>query len=188
MYSLALTLLEALTGSRTYRGSPTEAALARLTAPPVIPDSLSSGWRKLLDAMTNPDPGGRPSAEHVAHTLRRLSSEVASPRRSNDAENTRTLALQSLGRAGAADPRGTRAHRSAAGSRWGLPSWFSGWFAVAALAGFLLLLLLGFLAGVGSGQGGNGADGAGSTVPQNVPPRVERPLQDLHDAVNGKSS
>jgi serine/threonine protein kinase len=188
VYSLALTLLEALTGSRTYRGSPTEAALARLTAPPVIPDSLSSTWRELLEAMTNPDPGGRPSAEDVARTLRRLSSEVASPRRSNDEEKTRTLALQPPGRTGVAEARGSRAHRSGSGGRWGVPPWFSGWLAVAIVAGFLVLLVVGFVAGVGSGQGVNGTGGGGSTVPQNVPPGVEKPLQDLHDTINGGTS
>jgi serine/threonine protein kinase len=41
IYSLGLVLLEALTGHRAYPQSPTEAALARLTAPPAIPSSRS---------------------------------------------------------------------------------------------------------------------------------------------------
>jgi hypothetical protein len=113
---------------------------------------------------------------------------VASPRRSNDEEKTRTLALQPPGRTGVAEARGTRAHRSAAGGRWGVPPWFSGWLAVAIVAGFLVLLVVGFVAGVGSGQGVNGTGGGGSTVPQNVPPGVEKPLQDLHDTINGGTS
>ena len=70
VYSLGLVLLEALRGEREYAGTPIEAALARLTRPPAIPEDLSSEWRDLLAAMTHDDPARRPTAHDVAATLR----------------------------------------------------------------------------------------------------------------------
>jgi serine/threonine protein kinase len=72
VYSLGLLLLEALTGERAYQGLPVEAALARLTTPPNIPDTVPSPWHELLRAMTALDPTDRPSAGQVAASLRDL--------------------------------------------------------------------------------------------------------------------
>ena len=69
VYSLGLALLEALTGERAYAGSPTEAALARLSRPPDVPSTLPSPWRTLLTAMTRTEPADRPTAEAVAGEL-----------------------------------------------------------------------------------------------------------------------
>ena len=69
VYALGLVLLESLTGVRAYVGTPVEAALARLSAAPAIPPSLSVGWRDLLAAMTSREPDRRPSADEVATTL-----------------------------------------------------------------------------------------------------------------------
>lgn len=77
VFSLGLVLLEALTGRRAYTGSPVEAAIARLTASPEIPATLSAGWRDLLTRMTRRDPAGRPTAAEVAETLG--GAGVASP-------------------------------------------------------------------------------------------------------------
>lgn len=74
IYALGLLLLEALTGEQAYPGSPAEAALARLTRPPVIPSSLPATWRTLLDEMTRLDPEDRPPAYEVS---RRLHSDTA---------------------------------------------------------------------------------------------------------------
>lgn len=74
VYSLGLLLLEALTGNRVYRGTPVEAALARLTTPPAIPSTMPSPWQELLWAMTALDPTERPSADQVAASLRDLAS------------------------------------------------------------------------------------------------------------------
>ncbi|MFL6060245.1 MAG: serine/threonine-protein kinase [Marmoricola sp.] len=72
VYSLGLVLLEALTGERAYTGAPVETAVARLSAPPVVPSSLGPGWVHLLTAMTAREPDSRPSAAAVADGLAAL--------------------------------------------------------------------------------------------------------------------
>ncbi|HSK91963.1 MAG TPA: protein kinase [Euzebyales bacterium] len=76
VYALGLVLLEALTGARAYLGPPIEAALARLTTPPSIPDSVPASWHGLLRAMTALDPDDRPAAAAVAASLRGLAAGV----------------------------------------------------------------------------------------------------------------
>ncbi|HWJ83747.1 MAG TPA: serine/threonine-protein kinase [Nocardioides sp.] len=76
VYALGLVLLEALTGRRAYPGGPTESALARLQAGPVIPASLGPGWVHLLDAMTATDAAERPGAAAVAAQLSALTGAV----------------------------------------------------------------------------------------------------------------
>ena len=70
IYSLGLTLLESLTGEREYQGTAVEAALARLSRSPSVPEDLSDEWRDILAAMTATDPQARPTAHEVAATLR----------------------------------------------------------------------------------------------------------------------
>ncbi|GAA4367673.1 serine/threonine-protein kinase [Nocardioides caricicola] len=70
VYALGLVLLEAITGVRAYPGTPTEAAIARLTRQPDVPDDLPANWRDLLVAMTALEPADRPSASAVAALLR----------------------------------------------------------------------------------------------------------------------
>jgi serine/threonine protein kinase len=70
IYSLALVLLEALTGQRAFTGAPLEAAMARLSQRPAIPADLPEPWPQLLHAMTEFDPALRPSAQEVARVLR----------------------------------------------------------------------------------------------------------------------
>ncbi|PNI07322.1 serine/threonine protein kinase [Arthrobacter sp. AFG7.2] len=69
IYSLGLVLLEALTGTVAFPGPPLEAAVARLSRNPVIPDSLGPQWKALLAGMTARDPQDRPDAGSVARTL-----------------------------------------------------------------------------------------------------------------------
>jgi serine/threonine protein kinase len=76
VYSLGLVLLEAITGRQEYDGLPTQAALARVHRSPRVPDDLPGSWPQLLTAMTDSDPGRRPSAEEVAQTLH---GEATSP-------------------------------------------------------------------------------------------------------------
>jgi len=65
VYALGLVLLEALTGTRAFPGSATEAALARLHRDPEVPDGLPPGWQALLRAMTAADPVARPTTAEV---------------------------------------------------------------------------------------------------------------------------
>jgi serine/threonine protein kinase len=65
VYSLGLTLLEAVTGATSFPGSPIESATARLARDPVIPGSLGYGWKSLLTAMTQRQPEARPTALDV---------------------------------------------------------------------------------------------------------------------------
>jgi serine/threonine protein kinase len=72
VYSLGLVLIEALTGVRSFDGPPLEAALARLTHRPAIPQGLPEPWPGLLYAMTEADPAARPTAAQVARALREV--------------------------------------------------------------------------------------------------------------------
>ncbi|MDQ0819173.1 serine/threonine protein kinase [Arthrobacter sp. V4I6] len=69
IYSLGLVLLEALTRRVAFPGPPLEAAVARLSRLPDIPDALGPRWKSLLTAMTARDPHDRPDAGSIATTL-----------------------------------------------------------------------------------------------------------------------
>jgi serine/threonine protein kinase len=79
VYSLALVLLELITGRRVYQGSGPEVAFARLVRPPEIPSSLPPSWACLLDAMTTTEPSGRPSAREVTAVLTELEGTPLDP-------------------------------------------------------------------------------------------------------------
>ncbi|RZI87133.1 MAG: serine/threonine protein kinase, partial [Microbacterium sp.] len=69
VYALGLVLLESATNVRAYPGTPMEAALARLTTPPPIPDTLDAGLADLIARMTALAPEDRPTALEVAAAL-----------------------------------------------------------------------------------------------------------------------
>jgi eukaryotic-like serine/threonine-protein kinase len=69
VYALGLILLECLTARREFRGSATEAALARLGRDPTIPEHLAPGWASLLRRMTAREPADRPTAAAVEVAL-----------------------------------------------------------------------------------------------------------------------
>ena len=69
IYALGLVLLELITGTPAFDGTPTEAALARLTHDPVVPDDLPDPLGRLLGAMTSREPAARPIAAEVAAEL-----------------------------------------------------------------------------------------------------------------------
>ncbi|MER2136126.1 MAG: serine/threonine-protein kinase [Arthrobacter sp.] len=69
IYSLGLVVLECLTGRIEFGGSPLEAAVARLSRDPEIPESLGRQWHSLLSAMTSRDPNSRPTAAEVSSAL-----------------------------------------------------------------------------------------------------------------------
>lgn len=170
VYSLGLVLLEALTGERAYQGLPIEVALARLTTPPSIPDTVPPPWHGLLRAMTALDPAERPSTDEVAAALQDLASGLdpavaiaairteshdaeapsAPPRRGPDGGET-TVGLE--------DGPQTPPSRLAGHWRW----------LVGATAATLLLGLAG-----ASFRG----DAGGAPQPANVAELVEEPLRD----------
>jgi serine/threonine protein kinase len=69
IYALGLVLLECLTGRPEYTGTEAEAAVARLTRSPHIPDELPRVLRAALIAMTGRDPDDRPDAAACAALL-----------------------------------------------------------------------------------------------------------------------
>ena len=69
VYALGLMLLECLTGHREYPGTMVEAAMARLTRPPRIPDGLPPALAHLLGRMTQREPADRPTAAEVLRLL-----------------------------------------------------------------------------------------------------------------------
>ncbi|MCG2622440.1 serine/threonine protein kinase [Arthrobacter sp. I2-34] len=70
VYSLALVLIECLTGEQAFPGPMVEAAVARLLRDPHVPESAGPEWGTLLHAMTARNPADRPNAHDVAVTLR----------------------------------------------------------------------------------------------------------------------
>ncbi|GAB2464069.1 serine/threonine-protein kinase [Jatrophihabitans fulvus] len=80
IYAFGLTLIEALTGIRSFDGpTPLEAVVARLDRDPEIPPNLPAPWPGLLRAMTARDPDARPTAQQVASALRAGTAGFAVP-------------------------------------------------------------------------------------------------------------
>jgi len=72
VYALGLILLECVTGQREYSGTMVEAAMARLTRPPRIPDGLPPSLAHTLRRMTQREPADRPTAAQVRQLLHTL--------------------------------------------------------------------------------------------------------------------
>ena len=170
-----------MTGERAYQGSPTEAALARLTTPPHIPDWLPQEWRTLLRRMTSLDEHLRPTADEVAQTLRNIAvgadPATATALIRSQAPATRVLsepvfASNAAAEAGQEVPR-WRDARARLSSRPALVT-----LAVQAVIVFLIGGLL-------LGQSADRSEGT-SDIPSDTPKRLQEPLQDLHDAVKGR--
>jgi predicted Ser/Thr protein kinase len=69
IWSLGLVLLECLTGTRVYQGSPGEMMAQRLSGPVPIPADLPAPWRVLLTGMLHDEPDQRLDAPEVASLL-----------------------------------------------------------------------------------------------------------------------
>ncbi len=190
VYSLGLVLLEMITGRRAYPQASTEAALARLTTPPEIPAELSAGWRTLLARMTAIEPAERPTADEVARELRRLSDgeDATAVTAVMAAEVGSTKVMPRSAPTVSAPPVSPSPAPSPAASTRSTPvepgrartSTPRNWTLIAALVG--LAVVVGIIV-VFVLPGGT----AGDEVPDGVPPALEQPLTDLHDAVNGDS-
>ncbi len=70
VYALGLILLECVTGEREYQGTMVEAAMARLTRAPRIPEDLPASLAHTLRRMTQREPADRPTAAEVLASLR----------------------------------------------------------------------------------------------------------------------
>ena len=198
IYSLGLVLLEALTATRAYPGSPVEAAIARLNAAPRVPDSLLPAWRDLIVQMTQRDPQARPSALEVADQLE--SAPLAGARGplalapeeepvEDDAEHTSVLPTGAFDLAVPAAastvygvPLGDSHEVSPAPVRTRMPRPRLNPFAVV-----LVLVAVGVVVALAVllNGGGEATSPDRTTVPSGVPSKYQAPLSDLHDAVNG---
>lgn len=170
VYSLGLVLLEALTGKRVYDGPPTEAAMARLHAPPALPLSVTGAWRPLLTRMTALDPAQRPSAEEVHQELAELAGEVSAAEVTQllrEIGTTRLLTVPLV-----LQPERARRRRLPAGwPRWVVPA-----AALLLVAGAVLLAVL----------LSDGGDATRPATPSQLPPAVSERLAELRDAVAGR--
>ena len=175
VYSLGLVLLEALTSVRAYSGVPIEAAMARLHAGPAIPTHLESAWCTLIARMTQRDPGLRPTAAEVA-------AELAEPDQATGPVASHADALVDTGELATADPsprpRGSRDPHERPTRRRILAASLAGLLASGALAAVLLLTPWNHAQKTDSDP----------VLPPGVPTRMQDPLADLHDAVEGHHS
>jgi serine/threonine protein kinase len=77
IYSLALVLIEAMTGRQPYPGTIAESIAARMTDTTPVPADLPQSWKQLLAAMTAKDPSERPSARELATFVRAHGADIA---------------------------------------------------------------------------------------------------------------
>jgi tRNA A-37 threonylcarbamoyl transferase component Bud32 len=166
VYSLGLVLLELITGRLAYPGPPVEAALARLTNSPAVPDDLPKAWRQLLTRMTALEPGERYTADCCAAELRALAADPEPTR--VIVPDDRPTALMDVP---FADVRRRRTSLLAA--------------AVAALLVLIVsgLVLIGRNTDQDRPRAGLPAEVAAAEIPPGVAPALRKPLQALHDAV-----
>jgi serine/threonine protein kinase len=69
VYALGLVLIEALTGSRAFPGTPTESMAARLQRDAPLPEEVPADWSAVLGPMTRLAPSERPTADDAARML-----------------------------------------------------------------------------------------------------------------------
>ena len=85
VYSLGLVLLECFTHEMAFPGAQVQSALARLLAPPDIPESVPEGWAQLLASMTARDPAARPHMHELVPALRQLIIDESGRHKDDDA-------------------------------------------------------------------------------------------------------
>jgi serine/threonine protein kinase len=91
IYSLALVLLECLTGKPAFPGSDVEAAVARLARAPEVPDWLPPALRQTLVAMLARHPADRPPA---ARCVELFEGYLAKPNRAVETPTKELLPVQ----------------------------------------------------------------------------------------------
>ena len=79
VYALGLVVVECLTGVPCYTGPPSEAALARLHRPPIIPDDVPRWLQRVLAAMTARHADRRPDAGAIADAFEHQTAESVLP-------------------------------------------------------------------------------------------------------------
>lgn len=184
VFSLGLVLLESLTGVRAFTGSAIEAAMARLHAAPSIPDEVAPAWRSLIRAMTRREPERRPAASDVAAALADPAwGEPGTGWAGDDPAATGELEL-TRGELLTVPPAGTPGTSTTdlATPGAGAPRRRVRAVALAALA---LLAVVVALVVVAPWKQDAPGSGSGGSVPTGVPSRLQQPLSDLHDAVEG---
>jgi serine/threonine protein kinase len=111
IYSLALVLIEALTGQPAYPHTGLDATMARLHQPPAIPALTSATLRAALTDMTATDPHRRPDAAQLARRLDQLeTSRTTQLPHGAAAASSKPLARTSPRLAGPAHRRRRRSH------------------------------------------------------------------------------
>jgi serine/threonine protein kinase len=168
VFSLGLVLLEALTGRRAFSGTPVEAAVARLNAPPAIPLSVGRDWTRLLTAMTSRVAAERPSAEEVARHL-----EEWRPDPVVDDEGTRVLERRELDATGVLRPSPSSSYD---GEQSRPDRILMSLIATAAVVFAIAIALL-------VAKPAHPAANRVTPVPAGVARNLQRPLGDLHRAI-----
>jgi eukaryotic-like serine/threonine-protein kinase len=79
VYALGLVLIELFSGQPAFAGTFAETVAARLMGPPAVPDAVPESWHALIRAMTDPDPGRRPSASAVVEAIKAVRAAAPVP-------------------------------------------------------------------------------------------------------------
>ncbi|MFD7078868.1 serine/threonine-protein kinase [Streptomyces sp. NPDC059918] len=187
IYALGLTLIEALTGHREYRGTPVEIGTAHLLHGPRLPEGLPGDLGRLLKAMTDQDPRARPDAALVHLRLRDVKCAPvfrAAPAASPGSADTPThrSALPPL----TAVRRSARAVRPPASGRRRIPARrraAAAGIAAAGVAGAFALLAGGLPAGERTPPAANFRNGSPAPVAAEAPaPRSALPSPPVSSA------
>ncbi|WP_052666850.1 serine/threonine-protein kinase [Nitriliruptor alkaliphilus] len=174
LYALGLVLLEALTGEREFDGPATEAALARLSRDPHIPETLPSGWQQLLGGLTARRPDQRPTANEVVAALADIDGAPDRTRTlelAADGAGTTTVIEQDTPTVTARGPVGDRGGRWHTGGRRLAP------YVAIGVVSFLAAWVL--VAGPDAPEEVTGPDGREVELPA----ELEDALETLHETV-----
>ena len=94
VYSLALVLLECLTGKVVFPGDGIDSVAARIDGQAELPDTLAPEWERLLREMLLAQPSRRPTAAEVAVALSGLSAAVPPSLHIDTSETTRIPVME----------------------------------------------------------------------------------------------